>query len=166
MAFSTQMTTISLVLLPKPVSRHVFCELTPACAVAVASTVFRRTGGQRQFSAALKRQMQSKSHEFDPLVTQIIANLRSDLSVSRLAAMANMSERTFARRFIATMGVSPARFVEDLRVDAACEAIQRKEARLSELPDLFGFRNAEQMRRAFQRVMGVAPSDYLSRFGK
>jgi transcriptional regulator GlxA family with amidase domain len=126
----------------------------------------RRAGGQRQFSAALTRQAQSKDGEFDYLFTQILADLASDLSVPRLAAMANMSERNFARRFAATMGVSPARFVEDLRVDAACEALQRGEARLSEVPHLFGLGNPERMRRAFQRRKGIAPSDYQARFGE
>jgi transcriptional regulator GlxA family with amidase domain len=126
----------------------------------------RRAGGQRQFSAALTRQMQSKGKEFDDLVARMLSDLASDLSVPSLAAMARMSERSFARRFTGTMGVSPARFVEDLRVDAACEALQRGEARLSELPLLFGFENAERMRRAFQRKKGISPSEYRTRFGK
>ncbi|MEN9867789.1 MAG: hypothetical protein RL748_3379 [Pseudomonadota bacterium] len=125
----------------------------------------RRAGGQRQFSAALTRQMQSKSGDFDDLVAKILANLSSDLSVPRLAAMARMSERSFARKFAAMMGVSPARFVEDLRVDAACEVLQRGEAHLSELPFLFGFGNTERMRRAFHRKKGIAPSEYEARFG-
>ncbi|ATN36151.1 hypothetical protein ACO34A_20360 [Rhizobium sp. ACO-34A] len=126
----------------------------------------RRAGGQRQFSAALTRQIQSKGAEFDDLIAKMLANLSSDLSVPRLAAMAGMSERSFARKFTATMGIGPARFVEDLRVDAACEALQREEAQLSELPFLFGFGNAERMRRAFQRNKGIAPSEYRIRFGK
>lgn len=126
----------------------------------------RRTGGQRQFSTALMRQALCKGGEFDFLVTKILADLGSDLSVPHLAAMANMSERNFSRRFAATMGVSPARFVEDLRVDAACEALQRGEARLSDLPRLFGLGNPERMRRAFQRRKGIAPSEYQARFGE
>lgn len=126
----------------------------------------RRTGGQRQFSSALARQADSKGGEFDPLVAHILGDLSADLTVPRLAAMMHMSERNFARRFTAIMQCSPARFVEDLRVDAACEALQRGEARLSDLPHLFGFGNAERIRRAFQRRKGIAPSDYLSRFGR
>ena len=75
-----------------------------------------------------------------------------------------MSERNFSRRFTATMGVSPARFVEDVRVDAACELLQSGEASLAELPDLCGFGNGERMRRAFQRRLAVAPSAYRARF--
>jgi len=125
----------------------------------------KRSGGQRQFSAALTRQAQSRGGEFDTLVAKILADLSSDLSAPRLAQMVNMSERNFARRFTATMRISPARFVEDLRVDAACEALQRRDASLPELPRLFGFGNPERMRRAFQRCKGIAPSEYQARFG-
>lgn len=125
----------------------------------------RRTGGQQQFSSALARQMQSSGDVFDALVTDIMANLAADLSVPRLAEKVHMSERNFARKFSKVMGMSPARFVEDLRVEAACEAMQRGEAQLAELPHLFGFGNAERMRRAFQRKKGIAPQDYLQRFG-
>lgn len=144
-------------------------DLSRAEALRLAQSLVlyvRRTGGQRQFSAALIRQMQSKGGEFDDLIAKMLADLSSDLSVPRLAAMARMSERSFARKFTATMGTSPARFVEDLRVDAACEALQRGEAQLSELPSLFGFGNAERMRRAFQRNKGISPSEYRTRFGK
>lgn len=125
----------------------------------------QRSGGQRQFSAALTRQVQSRGGEFDALVAGILADLSSDLSVPRLAEMARMSERNFARRFTEIMKISPARFVEDTRVDAACEALQRRDAPLSELPRLFGFGNPERMRRAFQRCKGIAPSEYQARFG-
>lgn len=124
----------------------------------------KRSGGQRQFSAALSRQVASAGGQFDPLVTEILRDLAADLSVPRLAEMARMSERSFCRRFAAVMGESPARFVEDLRVDAACEALQRGEARLAELPRLYGFGNPERMRRAFRRRKGIAPSEYQARF--
>ena len=125
----------------------------------------RRTGGQRQFSSILKRQVQSAGGEFDTLVSAVLADLSADLSVPQLAAMAHMSERNFARRFTAALGVSPARFVEELRVEAACESLQRGDANLADLPHLYGFGNAERMRRAFQRNKGIAPQHYQARFG-
>jgi transcriptional regulator GlxA family with amidase domain len=125
----------------------------------------KRTGGQRQFSAALNRQISSQSGQFDGLVTEIQARLALDLSVPRLAEMARMSERNFCRLFTRTMSASPAQFVEELRVEAACDAIERGETSLAEAPFLFGFGNAERMRRAFHRQKGIAPSDYEARFG-
>ncbi|MBZ7922358.1 DJ-1/PfpI family protein [Ensifer adhaerens] len=125
----------------------------------------KRTGGQRQFSAALHQQMTSRGDRFDALVAEIRSDPAADLSVPRLAEMARMSERNFSRLFTQTMGASPAQFIEELRVDAACEAIQRGDASVSQAPFLFGFGNAERMRRAFQRRKGISPSDYAARFG-
>jgi len=125
----------------------------------------RRSGGQSQFSAALKTQMKTGDSRFTGLVSRMLEDLTQDLSVPRLAAIACMSERNFSRVFTAHFSVSPARFVERLRVDHACEILQRGDAALSELPHLAGFANAEQMRRAFQRNRGISPSDYKARFG-
>ena len=125
----------------------------------------KRTGGQRQFSAALHRQIRSKNGQFDALVSDIQGRLASDLSVPRLAEMARMSERNFSRLFTRTMDASPAQFVEELRVEAACDAIERAETSLAEAPYLFGFGNPERMRRAFHRQKGISPSDYEARFG-
>ncbi len=125
----------------------------------------KRTGGQRQFSAALHQQMTSRGDRFDALVAEIRADLAADFSVPRLADMARMSERSFSRLFTQEVGASPAQFVEELRVDAACEALQRGDVPVSQAPFLFGFGNAERMRRAFQRRKGIAPSDYAARFG-
>jgi transcriptional regulator GlxA family with amidase domain len=85
---------------------------------------------------ALARQVRSKGGAFDDLLATVLADLSADLTVSRLAALARMGERTFARKFTTTMRISPARLVEDLRLHAACEALQRGEALLSELPFL------------------------------
>ncbi|WDZ75156.1 helix-turn-helix domain-containing protein [Ensifer adhaerens] len=125
----------------------------------------KRTGGQRQFSAALDQQMRSSTSRFDILLTAIRADLAADLSVPRLAQLAHMSERNFSRLFTETMGASPAQFIEELRVDAACDALQRGDVSVASAPFLFGFGNPERMRRAFQRRRGVSPSDYEARFG-
>lgn len=125
----------------------------------------RRSGGQSQFSAALKTQMKTGDGRFTGLVSRMLEDLTQDLSVPRLAAIACMSERNFSRVFTARFSVSPARFVERLRVDHACEILQRGDAALGDLPHLAGFSNAEQMRRAFQRNRGISPSDYKARFG-
>lgn len=143
-------------------------DLGRAEALRLARTLVlpvRRSGGQSQFSSALTAQLKSGGGRFDRLVSIILTDLRQNLSVPVLASLASMSERNFSRAFTAHFGTSPARFVEQLRVEHACEILQRGDASLSELPGLAGFSNAEQMRRAFHRAKGVSPSDYSARFG-
>jgi transcriptional regulator GlxA family with amidase domain len=126
----------------------------------------RRTGGQKQFSAMLVRQVQSKGALFDLLIAKILSDLTADLSVTNLALMSNMSERTFARKFTHITKVTPARFIEELRVEAACQLISAENLDLSRVITLCGFASPEHMRRAFQRIKGIAPSEYKARFGR
>ncbi|MEZ5714634.1 MAG: helix-turn-helix domain-containing protein, partial [Paracoccaceae bacterium] len=125
----------------------------------------RRPGGQKQFSAALERQSASAGGRFDALVGWIAAHPGADLSVAALAARAGMSERNFARVFTAETGRSPAKFVEAVRVEAACAALERPGATLARVVRDLGFGNDERLRRAFHRLKGCSPSEYLVRFG-
>ncbi|MEM1129301.1 MAG: helix-turn-helix domain-containing protein [Pseudomonadota bacterium] len=126
----------------------------------------RRAGGQRQFSDALRVQVSSSETRFASLVSEMLANPAQDLAVSQMAAKAHMSERHFARVFTTKMGATPGRFVERLRVERACELMHQSGANLKAIVGLAGFANAEQMRRAFQRVRGVSPTEYRVKFGR
>jgi transcriptional regulator GlxA family with amidase domain len=86
------------------------------------------------------------------------------LSVPALAARAAMSERHFARSFRAETGVTPAAWVEALRVERARMALESGRAPVEVVASQTGFGTVETMRRAFRRRLGVSPADYRSRF--
>ena len=89
-----------------------------ALAVARYLVVFlKRPGGQAQFSAALA--LQVADDRFGALHDWINAHLAGDLSLSVLADRAGMSERSFSRRYAEATGLTPARAIERLRVEAA-----------------------------------------------
>lgn len=135
---------------------------TVALAVARQLVVFaRRPGGQAQFSAGLTL---AAEPDFDALHAWVSANLRHDLSVPRLAARAGMSERTFARRYRAATGATPARGIERLRVEAAREALGTTQRSIKDVARRCGFGSEETMRRSFLRLLSVAPRDYRQRF--
>ncbi len=130
----------------------------------------KRPGGQSQFSASLERQTGSATGRFDKLDAWIRAHVTADLSVSRLAAQVAMSERSFARSYRAVTGISPARAVEMMRVDAACDLLGRvwQDTGLPSIKQVAadaGFGTEERMRRAFQRQKGVSPSAWQAHFG-
>ena len=77
----------------------------------------RRPGGQSQFSALIE--MERPDGRFGPLLGWARERLHEDLSVTRLAERAAMSERNFQRRFRDETGLTPARAIERLRVEAA-----------------------------------------------
>jgi transcriptional regulator GlxA family with amidase domain len=123
----------------------------------------RRPGGQSQFSAALSAQAGDRK-PFRELGAWVLEHLRDPLTVAALAAQAGMSPRNFSRVFSAEMGASPAKFVELLRLETARRRLQQSAAPLDAVAAECGFRNADALRSAFQRVLHVAPSQYRARF--
>lgn len=133
--------------------------------VARSLVVFlKRPGGQSQFSAALRAQIADKDGRFDALNRWMSDNLRADLRVERLAERARMSPRTFARAYTAQMGITPAKTVEKLRLEAARRLLERRTAPLAEIAGRCGFGDVERMRRAFVRALRITPSQYRRRF--
>jgi transcriptional regulator GlxA family with amidase domain len=136
-----------------------------ARAVARWLVVFmQRPGGQSQFSEWLAHPIPPDS-ALRAVFDEIVADPSGDHSVPRLAERAALSERHFARLFIAETGTTPARFVERARVEAARELLEAGPATVDGVAERAGFGSAETMRRAFLRVLGVGPADYRARFG-
>ncbi|XXJ20596.1 GlxA family transcriptional regulator [Desulfovibrio caledoniensis] len=125
----------------------------------------RRPGGQAQFSVSLSQQRSASSPLFE-LQVWMSENIGGDLSVESLASRVAMSPRNFARVFVREMGITPARYVERLRLEAARQHLEVSEfVCVKEVADRCGFRSAELMRRAFVRAFGVSPLSYREHFG-
>ena len=123
----------------------------------------RRQGGQSQFSTTLEAQHAERS-AINELVTWASDNLSNDLSVQALADRANMSLRNFSRVFRKEIGITPAAFIEKLRVDAMRLRLEETDESINEISKICGFHSADSMRRSFQRIVKVAPTDYRQRF--
>jgi len=123
----------------------------------------RRPGGQSQFSVALNLQA-SDRQPFRDLGAWVLDNLRKDLSINALAWRVGMSPRNFARVFHAEMKMTPAKFVESLRLESARRRLQESNATLEAVATTCGFRNSDAMRNTFKRVLRVAPGEYRWRF--
>ena len=125
----------------------------PAVALKIARDLVmfaRRPGGQSQFSSVLAAQSSAR-RPIEDLHGWILDHLTGDLSVEALAHQCGMSPRHFARVFTAEKGVTPARFVEQARVDAARMLIEGSGYGMKEAAARAGFGSADSMRRAFSR---------------
>ncbi len=127
-------------------------------------TYMVRPGGQSQFSPVLERQKLERSVRFKNLHQWIASNLKNDLRVEQLAEQANMSARNFHRLYSSTTGVTPAKAVETMRMEAARELLETTSLGVKSVADTCGFGDEERMRRAFLRLVGVSPSEYRQRF--
>ncbi len=115
----------------------------------------KRPGGQAQHSALLD--LGAQASRFAELNAWMREHLGEDLSVERLAAEAAMSPRNFARAYATETGVTPAKAVERLRVEAARAALEAGGS-IQEIAQQVGFGDPERMRRAFVRLYGAPPA--------
>jgi transcriptional regulator GlxA family with amidase domain len=136
---------------------------TAALAVARYLVVFlKRPGGQAQFSEALS--LHSAEDEFAALHDWIDRHLADDISLPKLASQAGMSERSFSRHYAEATGLTPARAVERLRVEAARRLLSESRLPVKRISQRCGFGSEETMRRSFLRVLAATPQDYRARF--
>ena len=87
-----------------------------------------------------------------------------DLGVEILADRMAMSPRNFARAFLSETGMTPAKFVEMARIDAARQHLVSSELPIDIVAEKSGFRDPDQMRRTFLLQLGVNPHAYRARF--
>jgi transcriptional regulator GlxA family with amidase domain len=132
--------------------------------VAKRLVVFmQRAGGQSQFSPYLTPLVEPTS-PVAQVQQYVLANPAEDLSVKALAAVANMSMRSFARTFVRDAQMAPAEFVEAARLDAARARLENSGAPLKTVAYQCGFNDADRMRSVFQRRLGVSPQQYRNHF--
>ncbi len=116
-------------------------------------------------SATLMAQISAKS-PLNDLLAWLPDNIQRNLSVKSLAQRAAMSPRNFARLFQQEVGRAPARYIEDLRLEAARRQIESAAMSLEEVAVSCGFTSSEILRRAFERRLGVTPRQYRACFGR
>jgi transcriptional regulator GlxA family with amidase domain len=149
---------LALALVEEDLGRRVALEVARWLVVFV-----RRPGGQSQFSSHLRAQA-AEREPLRELQEWMAAHLDADLSIPALAERACMSERNFARAFGREVGMTPAAYVEALRVDHARVRLETTGQKLEAVAADCGFGSVETMRRAFNRRLGVSPAGYRDRF--
>jgi len=135
-----------------------------ARAIARWLVVFlQRPGGQSQFSVRSSVPA-VRTEGLRVLLDDIAADPAAAWTVADMADRAAMSTRHLARVFPREVGLPPARYVERARVEFATELLDSGDEALDVVARRSGFGSPETLRRAFQRVIGVSPGGYRSRF--
>jgi transcriptional regulator GlxA family with amidase domain len=136
----------------------VAADLGKAVANAIAKRLVlyaRRPGYQSQFSPVLHAQTTAEA-PFATLIQWMRDNLASQLDVPRLAERVSMTERTFLRRFQKSVGETPARFVETMRLDQARNLLSAG-ASIKDIAARTGYSSGAQFSKAFERRFGMSP---------
>jgi transcriptional regulator GlxA family with amidase domain len=133
-------------------------DLGPELAKSVARKLVvyhRRGGGQSQFSTLLE--LTPKSDRIQTALSYARENLHKPLTVPDLADAAHLSPRQFSRTFHAETGQSPAKAIENLRVEAARNLMEQSRHPIDVVARQTGFSDRDHMRRAFLRAFGQPP---------
>ncbi|WP_067800682.1 helix-turn-helix domain-containing protein [Nocardia beijingensis] len=141
-------------------------ELGSGVANAIARRMVvppQRDGGQRQF---IERPVAAcTSDSLIPTLEWMSEHLDLPYTVEDLATRANMSTRTFARRFAAETGTTPVKWLTNQRVLLAKQLLEETDLGLEQIAARSGFGSGALLRHHFQRLVGIAPTEYRRRFG-
>src|SRR6202011_5661782 len=102
-------------------------------------------------------ELDAKSDRIQSALVYAKNNLRTSLTVNQLAEAAHLSPRQFSRAFRAETGQSPAKAVENLRVEAARLMMEQSRHPIEVVARQTGFADRNRMRRAFLRTFGQPP---------
>ena len=141
------------------------CELGAAMAASVARRMVvppQRDGGQAQYIDRPILPVQADS--LAELLDWMAANLAIEQSVESLANKAHMSARTFARRFRAETGTTPASWLTSQRLQMARELLEKSNLSVESIAVKVGFGTAAVLRHHFTRTVGTTPHAYRRTF--
>ncbi|KAK1180675.1 helix-turn-helix domain-containing protein [Streptomyces sp. NBS 14/10] len=138
---------------------------------AVANEVARRMvvpphreGGQTQYAKLPVRPRAGGGEGLAPVLQWARERLHEPLTVAGLAAVAHMSERTFARRFRDALGTTPLQWILQERVRLAQELLETTDEPVESVARRTGFGTAPNLRHHFRRLTSVSPQTYRQVF--
>ena len=123
----------------------------------------QRPGGQAQFSVWSEAGAPT-TRGLRQVLDSVVLDPAADHSTAAMAARAAVSERHLGRMFRDEVGVTPARYVEQTRLEAAKLLLVSGDDSQESVARRAGFGSPETMRRIFRRNLGVSPGGYRSRF--
>ena len=122
----------------------------------------KRAGGQSQFSVLVEADPPPGS-ALKVVTDAIAAHPGAEHSVKKLASRASLSTRQLTRVFHAELGLTPARYVEMVRIDFARVALDAGRT-VTDTARVAGFGSTETLRRVFLNHLGISPKAYRDRF--
>ncbi|MCO5971684.1 GlxA family transcriptional regulator [Actinoallomurus soli] len=139
-----------------------------AAAAEIARTMVTapfRPGGQAQFITRPVPTGAGQADRLSELRERVLNDLAHPWTVTEMASLARMSERSFARHFVETTGDTPLQWLLTQRVLAAQHLLEISDLPITAIAGRCGFGTPLTMRHHFTRHVGLPPRDYRRAFG-
>ncbi|MDH6303713.1 transcriptional regulator GlxA family with amidase domain [Parabacteroides sp. PF5-5] len=123
----------------------------------------KRPGSQSQYSSILTHQ----HTDYKPIQEAcywIQEHLQEDITIDSLSEIVSMSPRNFSRAFVRETGITPAKYLNKLRVETACRYLVDTHLSLKEISELCGLGSPDNMRKVFFKCMQLSPAGYRKSF--
>ncbi|PMQ10320.1 HTH-type transcriptional regulator CdhR [Pseudomonas sp. AD21] len=129
----------------------------------VLLVVMKRQGGQAQFSP-LMAAVAPQETAITRVQNHVLEHLDEAFTVERMAGLANMSTRHFARVFARDVNMTPMEFLQNARIDCARNLLETSELPLKTVAYKSGFGSVRHMRLLFAEKLGLTPAQYREQF--
>ncbi|CAM3203588.1 AraC family transcriptional regulator [Pseudomonas floridensis] len=129
----------------------------------VLLVLMKRQGGQAQFSP-LMTAVAPQETAVTRVQNYVLEHLDESFSIERMAGMANMSARHFARLFSREVQMTPMEFLQRARIDRARSLLEVSDLPLKTVAYRSGFGSVRHMRFLFGEKLGLTPSQYREQF--
>jgi Transcriptional regulator containing an amidase domain and an AraC-type DNA-binding HTH domain len=87
-------------------------------------------------------------------------NYMHPISIAQAAEVANMSERTFLRRFRAEASITPSEYLIEIRLGVVCSLLQRTSVPIDTIARRCGMGSGERLAKIFRRRLSLTPSEF------
>jgi AraC-like DNA-binding protein len=125
------------------------------CVIGIMATIHSYEG---------RREVLYRDLQIERAIAYVREHFQSGLSIKELANAMHISQRQLHRKFIETFGMGPQTFIMKLRIQSACEALQRDESQIVEVARRFGFCSQSAFTVLFQKYVGVTPLKFQRSF--
>ncbi|TDF38658.1 helix-turn-helix domain-containing protein [Alteromonadaceae bacterium M269] len=120
-----------------------------------------RKGGQSQYA---ETPLPPSNNQFSVALDWALSNLSAVISIDELAQKANMSRRTFDRKFRANLNITPKDWLTHQRLNRAKSLLEERDYSIERIAEECGFDNATTMRHHFRKEFGIPPNSFRQQF--
>lgn len=123
----------------------------------------------RNFQAEFSIFNGHKKHNDDVVLKaqeMIEENYQDKISIEELSTSLAVGRRNFDRRFIKATGLSPLDYLQRVRIEVAKKQFENSRKTVNEVMFEIGYNDAKAFREVFNRVTGLSPTEYKSKYNK